>query len=61
MTRVWPVAGRFSATQRAAYEIVLASQLAAIAAVKSTSVGERVKLPDSLKGNIAAPSEQFKN
>jgi Xaa-Pro aminopeptidase len=34
VTRVWPVAGRFSATQRAAYEVVLASQLAAIAAVK---------------------------
>ena len=34
VTRVWPVAGRFSPTQRAAYEIVLASQLAAIAAVK---------------------------
>jgi Xaa-Pro aminopeptidase len=34
VTRVWPVAGRFSATQRAAYEVVLASQLAAIAAIK---------------------------
>lgn len=34
VTRVWPVAGRFSATQRAAYEVVLASQLAAIDAVK---------------------------
>ena len=34
VTRVWPVAGRFSGTQRAAYEVVLASQLAAIAAVK---------------------------
>jgi len=34
VTRVWPVAGRFSATQRAAYEVVLASQLAAISAVK---------------------------
>ena len=34
VTRVWPVAGRFSATQRAAYEVVLASQRAAIAAVK---------------------------
>ena len=34
VTRVWPVAARFSATQRAAYEVVLASQLAAIAAVK---------------------------
>ncbi|HYQ14922.1 MAG TPA: Xaa-Pro aminopeptidase, partial [Polyangiaceae bacterium] len=27
VTRVWPVSGRFSATQRAAYEVVLASQL----------------------------------
>ncbi len=34
VTRVWPVAGRFSATQRAVYDVVLASQLAAIAAVK---------------------------
>lgn len=34
VTRVWPVSGRFSGTQRAAYEVVLASQLAAIAAVK---------------------------
>lgn len=33
VTRAWPVAGRFSGTQRAAYEVVLASQLAAIAAV----------------------------
>ncbi|HYP90271.1 MAG TPA: Xaa-Pro aminopeptidase [Polyangiaceae bacterium] len=33
VTRVWPVSGRFSATQRAAYEVVLASQRAAIAAV----------------------------
>jgi Xaa-Pro aminopeptidase len=34
VTRVWPVAGRFSATQRAVYEVVLGAQLAAIAAVK---------------------------
>ncbi len=34
VTRAWPVAGRFSATQRALYEVVLASQLAAILAVK---------------------------
>jgi Xaa-Pro aminopeptidase len=34
VTRVWPAAGRFSATQRALYEVVLASQLAAIEAVK---------------------------
>ena len=34
---------------------------AAIAAVKSTSVGDRVELPDSLKGEIAAPTGQFKN
>jgi Xaa-Pro aminopeptidase len=33
VTRAWPVAGRFSGTQRAAYEVVLASQLAAIATV----------------------------
>ena len=33
VTRVWPVSGRFSATQRALYEVVLASQRAAIAAV----------------------------
>jgi Xaa-Pro aminopeptidase len=33
VTRVWPVTGRFSGTQRAAYEVVLASQLAAIEAV----------------------------
>lgn len=34
VTRAWPVAGRFSATQRVIYDVVLASQLAAIAAVK---------------------------
>lgn len=34
VTRAWPVSGRFSATQRAAYEVVLASQLAAIRAVR---------------------------
>lgn len=33
VTRVWPVSGRFSGTQRAIYEVVLASQLAAIAKV----------------------------
>ncbi|HXK19573.1 MAG TPA: Xaa-Pro aminopeptidase, partial [Polyangiaceae bacterium] len=33
VTRVWPVSGQFSATQKALYEVVLASQLAAIAAV----------------------------
>jgi Xaa-Pro aminopeptidase len=33
VTRTWPVAGAFSATQRALYEVVLASQLAAIEAV----------------------------
>ncbi len=33
VTRTWPVSGRFSATQRALYEVVLAAQLAAIAAV----------------------------
>jgi len=34
VTRVWPARGEFSSTQRAIYEVVLASQLAAIAAVK---------------------------
>ena len=34
VTRVWPTVGQFSSTQRAIYEAVLASQLAAIAAVK---------------------------
>jgi len=34
VTRVWPAAGHFSGSQRAIYEVVLASQLAAIAAVK---------------------------
>ena len=34
---------------------------APIEAVKSTSAGDRVELPDSLKGEIAAPSGQFKN
>jgi Xaa-Pro aminopeptidase len=32
VTRVWPVSGRFSSTQRELYELVLASQEAAIAA-----------------------------
>ena len=34
VTRVWPARGEFSSTQRAIYDVVLASQLAAIAAVK---------------------------
>lgn len=34
VTRVWPVSGRFSTTQRALYEVVLGAQLAAIAAVR---------------------------
>jgi len=34
VTRVWPARGSFSTTQRALYDAVLASQLAAIAAVK---------------------------
>ena len=34
ITRVWPVSGRFSPTQRAIYEVVLAAQEAAIALVK---------------------------
>src|SRR6185436_16341048 len=33
VTRVWPVSGHFSPTQRALYEVVLASQAAAVAAV----------------------------
>ncbi|MDF3068371.1 MAG: Xaa-Pro aminopeptidase [Polyangiaceae bacterium] len=33
VTRTWPVSGRFSGTQREAYEVVLAAQLAAIAKV----------------------------
>lgn len=34
VTRTWPVSGRFSPSQRTMYELVLAAQLAAIAAVK---------------------------
>jgi Xaa-Pro aminopeptidase len=34
VTRVWPVSGRFSPTQRAAYQIVLAAQRAAIDRVR---------------------------
>ncbi len=34
VTRTWPVSGRFSATQRAIYEVVLAAQLAAIEQVR---------------------------
>jgi Xaa-Pro aminopeptidase len=34
VTRVWPVGGRFSATQRTMYDVVLATQAAAIAAVR---------------------------
>jgi Xaa-Pro aminopeptidase len=34
VTRVWPVSGRFSSTQRAVYDVVLASQEAAIGAVR---------------------------
>jgi Xaa-Pro aminopeptidase len=33
VTRVWPAQGEFSSTQRALYDVVLASQLAAISAV----------------------------
>lgn len=33
ITRVWPVGGKFSSTQKAIYEVVLEAQLAAIAAV----------------------------
>lgn len=34
VTRVWPARGEFSTTQRALYDVVLASQLVAIAAVR---------------------------
>jgi Xaa-Pro aminopeptidase len=34
VTRTWPVSGRYSTTQRALYEVVLAAQRAAIAAVR---------------------------
>jgi Xaa-Pro aminopeptidase len=34
ITRTWPVSGELSATQRAVYEVVLAAQLAAIAAAR---------------------------
>jgi Xaa-Pro aminopeptidase len=34
VTRVWPVSGRFSATQRLAYDVVLTAQRAAIEAVR---------------------------
>lgn len=34
VTRTWPVSGRFSATQRAIYEVVLAAQAAALATVR---------------------------
>jgi Xaa-Pro aminopeptidase len=34
VTRTWPVSGRFSGTQKAIYEVVLASQLAAIEQVR---------------------------
>jgi Xaa-Pro aminopeptidase len=34
VTRTWPVSGQFSSTQRAIYEVVLASQLAAIEKVR---------------------------
>jgi Xaa-Pro aminopeptidase len=34
VTRTWPVSGRFSSAQRAVYDVVLASQLAAIVAVR---------------------------
>jgi Xaa-Pro aminopeptidase len=34
ITRVWPVSGRFSPTQRAIYDVVLAAQKACVAAVR---------------------------
>lgn len=36
ITRTWPVSGKFSPTQRAIYEVVLAAQTQAIAAIKPT-------------------------
>ena len=33
----------------------------AIAPVKSTSIGNRVELPEGLKGDIVPPTEVFKN
>lgn len=35
ITRTWPVSGRFSPTQRAVYEVVLAAQLAAVERVRA--------------------------
>ena len=35
ITRVWPVSGRFSPTQRAIYDVVLASQVAGVALVRA--------------------------
>jgi len=44
VTRTWPVSGRFSASQRVMYELVLQAQLAAIAAVKPGASYRRVHL-----------------
>ena len=38
-----------------------AKPAAPIAPIKSSSVGERVVLPESLRGDVTAPSEQFRN
>jgi Xaa-Pro aminopeptidase len=35
ITRVWPVSGRFSSTQRAIYDVVLAAQVACVAKVRA--------------------------
>lgn len=48
VTRTWPAAGRFSASQRALYEVVLAAQLAAIATV---APGVRYREIHRLAGN----------
>jgi Xaa-Pro aminopeptidase len=44
VTRTWPVSGRFTVEQKRVYEIVLAAQLAAIAAVKPGATLDEVHL-----------------
>ncbi len=48
VTRTWPVSGKFSPTQRALYEIVLASQLAAIERVRPGARYRDIHLAASL-------------
>jgi Xaa-Pro aminopeptidase len=48
VTRTWPVSGKFSPTQRTIYEIVLASQLAAIELVKPGARYRDIHLAASL-------------